>query len=121
VASLLPRSEGALRRREVDRLREVGGVAGEDVGGSAWVLACMARSLARQSVTDDHWRRPPLAYAETMSTEYWFNVRTKQIEEGAQSSWSHLLGPYATRAEAAEALKRVEENNETWDEETPED
>ena len=56
-----------------------------------------------------------------MSTEYWFNVRTKQIEEGAQSSWSHLLGPYATRAEAAEALKRVEENNETWDEETSED
>ncbi|MGJ9425999.1 SPOR domain-containing protein [Nesterenkonia halotolerans] len=55
-----------------------------------------------------------------MSTEYWFNVRTGAIEEGAQSSWKHLLGPYASRDEAAEALKRVEANNEAWDEETSE-
>ncbi|WP_218219979.1 SPOR domain-containing protein [Nesterenkonia sp. Act20] len=55
-----------------------------------------------------------------MSTEYWFNVRTQQIEEGAQSSWKHLLGPYASREEASEALKRVEENNEAWDDEEEE-
>ncbi|GAA1139901.1 SPOR domain-containing protein [Nesterenkonia lutea] len=55
-----------------------------------------------------------------MSTEYWFNVRTREVEEGAQSSWKHLLGPYSTREEAAEALKRVEANNEAWDEEDEE-
>lgn len=60
------------------------------------------------------------AYSVRMSTEYWFNVRTGQVEEGAQSSWSQLLGPYPTREAASEALKRVQENNEAWDEETEE-
>lgn len=52
-----------------------------------------------------------------MSTEYWFNVRTGEVEEGAQSSWSQLLGPYPTRQAASEALKRVKENNEAWEDE----
>ena len=47
--------------------------------------------------------------------EYYFNIRTHQVEEGAQSDWSQLLGPYATRAEAEGALARVQANNEAAD------
>ncbi|GAA1805157.1 SPOR domain-containing protein [Nesterenkonia flava] len=54
-------------------------------------------------------------------TEYWYNVRTAQIEEGPQSSWKHLLGPYATPEDAAAALERVKANNERWDEEEEND
>lgn len=47
--------------------------------------------------------------------DYWYNVRTGQVEQGKQSSWKHLLGPYSTYAEATKALERVEQNNEAWD------
>lgn len=49
-------------------------------------------------------------------TEYWYNVRTGEIEQGAQSSWKHLLGPYGSHAEAAQAMEQVKANNERWDE-----
>ncbi|WP_146067326.1 SPOR domain-containing protein [Arthrobacter sp. SX1312] len=48
-------------------------------------------------------------------TEYWFNVRTHEIEEDRQSDWSQLIGPYATRAEAEKALEKVQQRNEAWD------
>lgn len=48
--------------------------------------------------------------------EYWYNLQTGDVEEGPQSSWSKLLGPYSTREEAAQAMSRVEENNEAWEE-----
>lgn len=50
-------------------------------------------------------------------TEYWFNTRTRQVEEGHQSDWSDLLGPYPTREEAARALETARERTERWDEE----
>lgn len=48
-------------------------------------------------------------------TEYWFNVRTHEVEEDRQSDWSQLIGPYTTRAEAEKALQKVQERNEAWD------
>ncbi|SFV22504.1 SPOR domain-containing protein [Micrococcus terreus] len=54
-------------------------------------------------------------------SEYWFNVNTKQIEEGPQSDWSQLLGPYATREEAQSALAKVQANNDKWDESDAQD
>jgi hypothetical protein len=48
-------------------------------------------------------------------TEYWFNVRTHEIEEDRLSDWSQLLGPYATRAEAEKALEKVQQRNDDWD------
>ncbi|WP_434994665.1 SPOR domain-containing protein [Arthrobacter sp. Ld5] len=48
-------------------------------------------------------------------TEYWFNVRTHEVEEDRQSDWSQLIGPYATRAEAEKALEKVQQRNEAWD------
>ncbi|WP_156135204.1 SPOR domain-containing protein [Arthrobacter sp. L77] len=48
-------------------------------------------------------------------SEYWFNVRTHEIEEDRLSDWSQLIGPYATRAEAEKALEKVQQRNDAWD------
>ncbi|MEB2529424.1 SPOR domain-containing protein [Arthrobacter agilis] len=50
-------------------------------------------------------------------TEYWFNVRTHEVEEDRQSDWSQLIGPYATRGEAEKALEKVQQRNDAWDRE----
>jgi len=52
-----------------------------------------------------------------MSTdaEYYFNTETGEVEEGKPSSWTHRMGPYPTREEAAHALERAQQRNETWD------
>lgn len=49
--------------------------------------------------------------------DYWYNITTGEVEQGAKSSWKHLLGPYASYAEAARALEKVEQRNEAWDSE----
>ncbi|MFC7402173.1 SPOR domain-containing protein [Citricoccus sp. GCM10030269] len=54
-------------------------------------------------------------------SEYWYNVVSKQVEEGPQSDWSKLLGPYSSRAEAEQAMSQVQANNERWDEGDDED
>ncbi|GIG39981.1 SPOR domain-containing protein [Cellulomonas phragmiteti] len=51
-------------------------------------------------------------------SEYFYNTRTHEVEEGRQSTSSQLMGPYATREEAAEALDRARARNETWEAET---
>ena len=48
--------------------------------------------------------------------EYWFNTKTRQVEEGHQSDWSNLLGPYPTREQAESALESAQQNTERWDE-----
>lgn len=52
-----------------------------------------------------------------MGNDYWYNIETGQVEEGAQSSWKHLLGPYSSYGEAAQAMERVKANNEAWEDE----
>ena len=54
-----------------------------------------------------------------MSTEeqYWYNTETRAVEVGRRSSWSHLMGPYSTRAEAERALESARSRNESWDKE----
>ena len=47
--------------------------------------------------------------------QYWYNVETKEVEEGHRSSWQDLMGPYATRAEAEDALAKAAERTEAWD------
>lgn len=47
--------------------------------------------------------------------EFWYNTRTGQVEEGAQSDWSQLLGPYGSRQEAEGAMAKVAANNEAAD------
>lgn len=48
-------------------------------------------------------------------TRYWYNVATHEVEEGPQSGWKQLIGPYATRADAEQALALVKERNERAD------
>jgi hypothetical protein len=49
------------------------------------------------------------------ATEYWFCLTHHRVEgpEGCRNA--ERLGPYATEAEAARALDKVEERNEQWD------
>lgn len=56
----------------------------------------------------------------TEGTQYYYNLTDGTVEEGAQSSATELMGPYATREEAARALKTAAERNASWDEEDEE-
>ncbi|WNB84498.1 SPOR domain-containing protein [Cellulomonas sp. ATA003] len=53
----------------------------------------------------------------TSGTEYWYNIATGKVEEGRRSSWTDVMGPYATREAAQEALDRAAARTEAWDEE----
>ncbi|HEY8718517.1 SPOR domain-containing protein [Pengzhenrongella sp.] len=55
------------------------------------------------------------------SGEFWFNARTKQIEEGHQSSWRDLMGPYPSREAAAHALEQAADRTKAWDEQDERD
>lgn len=50
------------------------------------------------------------------STQYWFNITTKQVEVGHQSDWRQLMGPYASYAEAANALSQATARTAAWEE-----
>ena len=49
--------------------------------------------------------------------EFWFNTTTGEVEEGRQSDWSQVLGPYPTREAAARALDTARSRSEAWDRE----
>lgn len=53
--------------------------------------------------------------------KFWFNVRTRQVEQGPQSSATDRLGPYETYAEAAQALERARQRTLAWDDQDEED
>ena len=53
--------------------------------------------------------------ADMFTVEYYFNTATRMVEKGRQSSWEHLLGPFATYEEAARAMESVAERNRAWD------
>ena len=56
----------------------------------------------------------------TEGTQFYYNLSTGAVEEGAQSPATELMGPYATREEAARALSTAAERNRSWDEENAE-
>jgi len=47
-------------------------------------------------------------------SEWWFNHRTGEVEEGAQSLGSDRDGPFATREEAARAPEIAKERARAW-------
>ena len=55
------------------------------------------------------------------SGEFWFNVATKQIEQGHQSSSRDLMGPYPTREAAAHALEQAASRTKAWDDDDARD
>jgi hypothetical protein len=52
-----------------------------------------------------------------VADEFYYNTETGQIEQGKQSSWTHLMGPYDSREAAAHALEKARSRSEAWDEE----
>jgi len=52
----------------------------------------------------------------TEGTQFYYNLSTGAVEEGRQSPGSELMGPYATREDAARALKTAADRNDTWEE-----
>jgi hypothetical protein len=56
-----------------------------------------------------------------MAEEFFYNTETGQVEQGKQSSWTHLMGPYPTREAAQQALATARSRSAAWDEEDRED
>lgn len=49
---------------------------------------------------------------------YWYNVNTGQVEQGEDTNpKSDMMGPYATEAEASNAIESAHARSEKWDEE----
>jgi len=46
---------------------------------------------------------------------WYYCVKHATVEQAAGCRSADRLGPYATRAEAEDALTRVAQRNETWD------
>jgi hypothetical protein len=51
-----------------------------------------------------------------VADEFYYNTETHQVEQGKQSTWSHLMGPYPTREAAEHALEQARARSEAWDE-----
>ena len=50
-------------------------------------------------------------------TEWWYNNKTKEVEEGAQSLGSDRDGPFATHEDAERAPQIIAERARKWAEE----
>jgi hypothetical protein len=50
-----------------------------------------------------------------MTTEFWFNTKTHEVEEGKVSPAVDRAGPYATRDEAARAIETITARNAALD------
>lgn len=48
------------------------------------------------------------------AVEYYFNTRTQMVEKGRQSSWEHLMGPYDTAEDAANAMEIARKRSQAW-------
>jgi len=53
-------------------------------------------------------------------TEWWFNTKTQEVEEGPQSLSTLRVGPFATREDAARANDIIAERARAWAEEDAE-
>jgi len=47
-------------------------------------------------------------------TEWFYNIKTGEVEEGRQSVASELDGPFATREDAARAPEIIAERSRQW-------
>lgn len=50
-----------------------------------------------------------------MDDEFWFCLKHHAVEPREGCRNADRLGPYPTREEAARALDKVQERNESWD------
>ena len=47
-------------------------------------------------------------------TQWWFNTKTQEVEEGAQSLASDRVGPFETREEASRANEIIAARARAW-------
>lgn len=47
--------------------------------------------------------------------EYYYNLQTRQVEEGRVSSGFDRMGPYPTYEEARAAMEKAQERTEAWE------
>ena len=59
--------------------------------------------------------------SEDPSTQYWYNIKTGQVEKGYQSSVVDRVGPFETQDEAEHALEKLRANSAKWAEDDAED
>jgi hypothetical protein len=50
-----------------------------------------------------------------MADEYWYCLEHRAVEGPDGCKAADRLGPYPSEAEAARALEKVQERNETWE------
>jgi hypothetical protein len=55
-----------------------------------------------------------LFFEEQTLTEWFYNIKTGEVEEGRQSLASDLDGPFASRDEAARAPEIIAERSRKW-------
>lgn len=55
--------------------------------------------------------------SESAAKAYWFNTRTRTVEEGKQSLSIDRVGPFETREEAERAPEIIAERARQWAEE----
>ena len=58
---------------------------------------------------------------ESTSDKFYFNVRTRQVEQGPVSPAKDRLGPYDSHDEATKALDLARSRSVEWDEQDEED
>ena len=46
--------------------------------------------------------------------EFWFNLKTNQVEEGKQSIAVYRVGPFKTREDAEQALQILAKKAKDW-------
>jgi len=59
--------------------------------------------------------------AQSEHPEYWYNLKTGQVEIGPQSASRNRVGPFSSREEAADALLKIRARSEAWRESEKED
>ncbi|HYI34356.1 MAG TPA: SPOR domain-containing protein [Glaciibacter sp.] len=52
--------------------------------------------------------------AEDTEHQFWYNMRTGEVQQGYVSPSLDRVGPFATREEAAHALEKLRENSAKW-------
>lgn len=55
--------------------------------------------------------------SEDPSKQYWYNMKTGEVEHGYVSSVVDRVGPFPTKEEAQHALEKLRENSAKWAEE----
>lgn len=48
--------------------------------------------------------------------QFWFNLKTAEVEIGPQASAKNRVGPFETRVEAEQALTKLRERSAKWHE-----